>query len=60
MIASMTTAYEYVKKWRNKNAKNRAHSKLYMRNQRRYYKERYNAGEIAYKDIPKAYRYFKA
>ena len=53
----MASNYDYVKKWRSKK-KNLKKSVDYMRRKRREYKEMYDAGKIAYEDIPKGYRYF--
>jgi hypothetical protein len=54
----MSGDYASVKKWRHKNKKNAAYSKLFMQKRRKHFRKLYLAGEIAYADIPKAYRYF--
>ena len=51
--------YYQTKKWRQKSKKNRAYGPKYMREKRRAYRIMYDAGKVAYEDIPKSYRCFR-
>lgn len=52
------TKYDTVKKWRQKNKRNAAYSRKWMKFRRAMFRRMYLAGEIAYKDIPPSYRHF--
>lgn len=47
--------YESVKKWREKNAKNKAYNADFMRERRAYYKNLLKKGKITKEDVPKSY-----
>lgn len=47
--------YAAIKKWRKRHP---SYSKDFMRERRQHFRKLYLKKEIAYEDIPKAYRYF--